>query len=96
MKKILLFSLLFLFLINLRVYGACPLKDIINGNSSCTGGASVINNAVLPSSENKIPTNNNLNKDYQIPTMAVPSSYQNNFPIINPNQGCPFGTCLPK
>ena len=92
MKKILLFGGLLLVIIGLHAHGACLLKNI-EMETSCTGAAADIK---------KSQDNKDLNTDYKmleesykIPSISIPNSNHNGFPIINQNQGCLYGICNP-
>ena len=93
MKKTLLLAALVLAVIELNAYGACLIENL-KMKSECTGGASPIN----PKQENPQQKEQSYKKElenmYQIPTMALPNSYKNNFPMLN--QNCVFGNCFPK
>ena len=92
MKKILFLAALVLAVIELNVHGAC-LIDNLKIKSECTGGASPVKNPQETEPDNK-KFDKNLENMYQIPTMALPDSYKNNFPMLN--QNCTFGACFPK
>lgn len=92
MKKIIICSVLSLMTINMNAFGVCSLEKIIEKQEFCSGAAAPVNE-----SEKQEKTNyEELKNIYTIPTISLPNSYQNGFPIINPNQGCPFGICLQK
>ncbi len=94
MKKFIILSLVALVITALHTNGACLLQDF-KKEQNCTGGAS----GIEPSEQN-IKQNNNfetkeeLQKMYQIPTMATPMQYKFGFPVLN--QNCMFGMCFPK
>lgn len=93
MKKILLLAVLVLAIIELNAHGACLIENL-KMKTQCTGGASAIN----PPAETQVQKEESFKKEsenmYQIPTMALPDSYKNNFPMLN--QNCMYGTCFPK
>lgn len=100
MKKILLFGLLGLVIIGLQAHGACLIENI-KTKEACTGGASGINNspsAILEDeySNSDVSDKKYLEDMYQIPTIAVPSSMRNGFPILNPAANCMYGMCQPR
>ena len=92
MKKILLLTALVLAVIELNVHGACLIENL-KIRSECTGGASPVKIPQETQQDNQ-KIDKNLENMYQIPTMALPDSYKNNFPMLN--QNCMFGTCFPK
>lgn len=93
MKKILLFSGLILLIIGLNAHGACLIKNL-KLEQSCTGGASNLDSSIDIDSAKEKNDKSELKKEYQIPTMSVPTQYKNGFPILN--QNCMPGGCLPK
>jgi len=92
MKKIVICTILSLVSINLGSFGACSIEKL-KTEEYCSGAAAPAN-----INENNIKNSDkeNLRQMYKIPSISVPSSYHNGFPILNPNEGCPFGTCLQK
>lgn len=93
MKKILLLAVLILVIIELNAHGACLIENL-KIKSECTGGASAINPPQENSQQKEQSYKKELENMYQIPAMALPSSYKNNFPMLN--QNCMFGNCFPK
>ncbi len=92
MKKMVICTILSLISINLSSFGACSIEKL-KTQEYCSGAAAPVKIEERDIQNSNI---NNLKNLYQIPTIAVPNSYHNGFPIINPNEGCPFGTCLQK
>ena len=93
MKKILFIAAFLLAIIELNSHGACLIENL-KIKSECTGAASPVN---LPDDLKKNYEQSyqkELENMYQIPTMALPESYKNDFPMLN--QNCMFGTCFPK
>ena len=92
MKKILLLAVLVLSVAELSSYGAC-LIDNLKVKSECTGGASSVKIS-RQDEEKESAQRKEIENMYQIPTMAVPYSYRDNFPVLN--QNCMFGACFPR
>lgn len=90
MKKIFILLLFALIITALHSHGACLLKDIKKQNT-CSGAAA----PVTPENEiNSQSDKQELQKMYQIPTMAIPKNYNNDFPVLN--QNCTlYGGCFP-
>lgn len=93
MKKILFLLILVLVLFELNAHGACLIENL-KIKSTCTGGASDIRNPEEPKQNNDNFDRKDLENIYQIPTMALPESYKNDFPMLN--QNCMYGACFPK
>lgn len=91
MKKILFLIALLFVIIELNAHGACLIENL-KIKSTCSGGAAPIK---IPENQDKENTDyKELQKMYQVPTMSLPNSYKNNFPMLN--QNCTLGTCFPK
>lgn len=95
MKKI---SVVFILLLStsLCAYSACLIEKL-EKNKTCTGAAVNINDI----EENELYKKQQSDKEelqrmYQIPTMSLPSSLNNGFPILNPSVNCMFGVCTPR
>ena len=98
MKKILLFGILGLIIIGLNAHGACVIENM-KYKEACTGGASGINNSPNSAETDDIDSTSDrkqLENMYKIPTLSVPSSQRNGFPILNPAANCMFGMCQPR
>ena len=94
MKKFIIFSLIALVVTALHANGACLLQDL-KKEQNCTGGASGIEKKKKKvNRQNNFETKEELQKMYQIPTMATPMQYKFGFPVLN--QNCMFGMCFPK
>ena len=93
MKKILLLIMLLLVITELNTYGACLIEKL-KTKSECTGAASAINPQQEKQQQKEQSYKKELENMYQIPAMALPGSYKNDFPMLN--QNCMFGTCFPK
>ncbi len=93
MKKILFLAGFILLIIELNAHGACLIENL-KVKSTCTGGASAIKIPKELKNDKDFSSKKELENMYQIPTMATPYSYQNNFPMLN--QNCMYGACFPK
>lgn len=94
MKKILLLLGLLLLFVELQSHGACLLENMQKQNA-CTGGASNIGNQNnIKQTENNDTYYDEIKNMYQIPTISTPTSFRNNFPMLN--QNCTFGMCFPR
>ncbi len=95
MKKI---SVLVIVLLatSLCSHSACLIENL-EKNRSCTGAAVNINNIEQDEEYKKQQSDKEeLQRMYQIPTMALPSPLNNGFPILNPSVNCMFGVCTPR
>ena len=92
MKKILFIAALLLAVVELNAHGACLIENL-KMKSECTGGASFVK---IPQQdeEKENARKKEIENMYQIPAMAVPYSYKDNFPMLN--QNCMFGACFPR
>ena len=95
MKKILILSAIAFYTLNVSSYGACKINNLQTDNI-CTGGASGINIQDNGTSKQIQSNKEDLIRMYQIPTLSLPSSMKNGFPILNPAANCAFGMCQPK
>lgn len=93
MKKILILAALIFAAIELNAHGACLIENL-KIKSTCTGGASDITIPDELKPEQGYSSKKELEKMYQIPTMAVPNNLRDNFPMLN--QNCMFGACFLK
>ena len=92
MKKILFIAALLLAVVELNAHGACLIENL-KMKSECTGGASSVK---IPQQdeEKENARKKEIENMYSVPTMAVPYSYKDNFPMLN--QNCMFGACFPR
>ncbi len=93
MKKFIIFSLIALIITALHANGACLMKDL-KKKSTCSGAAAPINTQEDNSMNYFQSDKEQLQNMYQVPTMALPKNYNNNFPVLN--QNCTlYGGCFP-